>query len=118
MTQFKITDIRARGIIDGRGTPTVEVDIWVDNFLRGRADVPSGRSTGSHEVFEIRDREKRYAGLSVMKAIDNINKTIALEVVGKDVRNQRKLDKLMIEMDGTQNKTKLGANAMQFSVCL
>jgi len=82
MTQFKITNVRAREIIDGRGTPTVEVDIWVDNFLRGRADVPSGRSTG------------------------------ALEVVGKDVRDQRKLDKLMIEMDGTQNKAKLGANAI------
>lgn len=112
MTQFKITDVRAREIIDGRGTPTVEVDIWVDNFLRGRADVPSGRSTGSHEAFELRDGGKRYAGFGVMKAIDNVNKIIALEVVGKDVRDQRKLDKLMIEMDGTQNKAKLGANAI------
>jgi enolase len=112
MTQFKITDVRAREIIDGRGTPTVEVDIWVDNFLRGRADVPSGCSTGSHEAFELRDGGKRYAGFGVMKAIDNVNKIIALEVVGKDVRDQRKLDKLMIEMDGTQNKAKLGANAI------
>jgi len=112
MTQFKITNVRAREIIDGRGTPTVEVDIWVDNFLRGRADVPSGRSTGSHEAFELRDGGKRYAGFGVMKAIDNVNKIIALEVVGKDVRDQRKLDKLMIEMDGTQNKAKLGANAI------
>ena len=112
MTRFKITDVRAREIIDGRGTPTVEVDIWVDNFLRGRADVPSGRSTGSHEAFELRDGGKRYAGFGVMKAIDNVNKIIALEVVGKDVRDQRKLDKLMIEMDGTQNKAKLGANAI------
>jgi len=109
---FEITAVKGREIIDCRGYPTVQVDIWVDNFLRGRADVPSGRSTGSHEAFELRDGGKRYAGFGVMKAIDNVNKIIALEVVGKDVRDQRKLDKLMIEMDGTQNKAKLGANAI------
>ena len=112
MTQFKITDVRAREIIDCRGYPTVQVDVWVNNTALGRANVPSGRSTGSHEAFELRDGGKRYAGFGVMKAIDNVNKIIALEVVGKDVRDQRKLDKLMIEMDGTQNKTRLGANAI------
>ncbi len=112
MTQFKITDVRAREIIDCRGYPTVQVDVWVNNTALGRANVPSGRSTGSHEAFELRDGGKRYAGFGVMKAIDNVNKIIALEVVGKDVRDQRKLDKLMIEMDGTQNKAKLGANAI------
>ena len=76
MTQFKITDVRAREIIDGRGTPTVEVDIWVDSFLRGRADVPSGRSTGSHEACEIRDGGSRYGGLGVRTAVDNVNQLI------------------------------------------
>jgi len=109
---FEITAVKGREIIDCRGYPTVQVDIWVDNFLRGRADVPCGRSKGTHEAFELRDGGKRYAGFGVMKAIDNVNKIIALEVVGKDVRDQRKLDKLMIEMDGTQNKAKLGANAI------
>ena len=112
MTQFKITDVRAREIIDGRGTPTVEVDIWVDNFLRGRADVPSGRSTGSHEACEIRDGGSRYGGLGVRTAVDNVNRVIAPAVIGHDVTQQRGLDSLMKELDGTPQKSKLGANAM------
>ncbi len=109
---FKITAVKGREILDCRGYPTVQVDVWVNNAVLGRANVPCGRSKGRHEAFELRDGGKRYAGFGVMKAIDNVNKIIALEVVGKDVRDQRKLDKLMIEMDGTQNKAKLGANAI------
>jgi len=109
---FEITAVKGREIIDCRGYPTVQVDVWVNNTVLGRANVPCGRSKGTHEAFELRDGGKRYAGFGVMKAIDNINKTIAPEVVGKDVRDRSNLDKLMIEMDGTQNKTKLGANAI------
>jgi len=112
LTQFKITDVRAREIIDGRGTPTVEVDVWVDSFLRGRADVPSGRSTGSHEACEIRDGGSRYGGLGVRTAVDNVNRLIAPAVIGHDVTQQRYLDSLMKELDGTPQKSKLGANAM------
>jgi len=112
LTKFKITDVRAREIIDGRGTPTVEVDIWVDSFLRGRADVPSGRSTGSHEACEIRDGGSRYGGLGVRTAVDNVNRLIAPAVIGHDVTQQRYLDSLMKELDGTPQKSKLGANAM------
>jgi len=112
LTQFKITDVRAREIIDGRGTPTVEVDIWVDSFLRGRADVPSGRSTGSHEACEIRDGGSRYGGLGVRTAVDNVNRLIAPAVIGHDVTQQRYLDSLMKELDGTLQKSELGANAM------
>jgi len=109
---FKITAVKGREIIDCRGYPTVQVDVWVNNAVLGRANVPCGRSKGRHEAFELRDGGKRYAGFGVRKAIDNVNKVIAPEVVGKDVRDQRKLDKLMIAMDGTQNKAKLGANAI------
>ena len=112
MTQFKITDVRAREIIDGRGTPTVEVDVWVDSFLRGRADVPSGRSTGSYEACEIRDSGSRYGGLGVRTVVDNVNRLIAPAVIGHDVTQQRYLDSLMKELDGTPQKSKLGANAM------
>ena len=106
MTQFKITDVRAREIIDGRGIPTVEVDIWVDNFLRGRADVPSGRSTGSHEACEMRDGGSRYGGLGVRTAVNNVNRVIAPAVIGHDVTQQRYLDRLMKELDGTPQKSK------------
>ena len=109
---FKITAVKGREILDCRGYPTVQVDVWVNNAVLGRANVPCGRSKGTHEAFELRDGGKRYAGFGVRKAIDNVNKVIAPEVVGKDVRDQRKLDKLMIAMDGTQNKAKLGANAI------
>ncbi|MHC3130403.1 MAG: phosphopyruvate hydratase [Candidatus Bathyarchaeota archaeon] len=109
---FKITAVKGREIIDCRGYPTVQVDVWVNNTVLGRANVPSGRSKGIHEAYELRDGEQRYAGFGVRKAVDNVNRTIAAEVVGKDVRDQRKLDMLMVEMDGTQNKSKLGANAI------
>ncbi len=109
---FKITAVKGREIIDCRGYPTVQVDVWVNDAVLGRADVPCGRSTGTHEAFELRDGEKRYAGFGVRKAVDNVNRVIAPEVIGKDVRDQRKLDQLMIELDGTENKAKLGANAI------
>lgn len=109
---FEITAVKGREIIDCRGYPTVQVDVWVNDAVLGRADVPCGRSTGTHEAFELRDGEKRYAGFGVRKAVDNVNRVIAPEVIGKDVRDQRKLDQLMIEVDGTENKAKLGANAI------
>jgi len=111
-SDFEITAVKGREIIDCRGYPTVQVDVWVNNAALGRANVPCGRSKGTHEAFELRDGGARYAGFGVSKAIDNVNKVIAPQVMGKDVRDQRKLDELMIEMDGTQNKTKLGANAI------
>ena len=83
--QSKITDVRAREIIDGRGTPTVEVDIWLDNFPWGWADVPSGCSTGSREACEICDGDSCYGGLGVCTAVDNVNRVIALAVIGYDV---------------------------------
>ncbi len=109
---FKITAVKAREIIDCRGYPTVQADVWVNDTVLGRANVPCGRSTGVHEAFELRDGGKRYAGFGVWKAITNVNKIIAPEIIGRDVRDQKGLDKLMIEMDGTQNKAKLGANAI------
>jgi len=109
---FEITAVKGREIIDCRGYPTVQVDVWVNNTVLGRANVPCGRSKGTHEAFELRDGGERYAGFGVRKAIANINKIIAPELMGKDVRDQRKLDNMMIEMDGTQNKAKLGANAI------
>lgn len=108
---FEITAVKGREIIDCRGYPTVQVDVWANTIL-GRANVPCGRSKGTHEALELRDGGERYAGFGVRKAIDNINKIIAPKMIGKDVRDQRKLDNMMIEMDSTQNKTKLGANAI------
>ncbi len=111
-SDFEITAVKGREIIDCRGYPTVQVNVWVNNTILGKADVPSGRSKGTHEAHELRDGGQRYAGFGVRKAVDNVNRIIAAEVIGKDVRAQRKLDMLMIEMDGTQNKAKLGANAI------
>ncbi len=109
---YKITGVNAREILDCRGTPTVQVDVCVDGALRGRADVPSGRSTGSYEAYEMRDGGQRYSGFGVLKAIQNVNATIAGEVIGKDVTGQRAIDQLMIGLDGTANKSRLGANAI------
>ncbi len=109
---YKITGVNAREILDCRGTPTVQVDVCVDGALRGRADVPSGRSTGSYEAYEMRDGGQRYSGFGVLKAIQNVNTTIAGEVVGRDVTGQRAIDQLMIALDGTANKSRLGANAI------
>jgi len=110
--KFKITEIKAREILDGRGFPTVEVDVWTNNTIIGRAQVPSGNSRGSYEAFELRDNEKRYRGLGVRKAVENINNIIAPELIGKDVTCQKELDNLIIKLDGTKNKSKLGANAI------
>jgi len=110
--RIKITKIKAREILDGRGCPTVEVDVWTNNTIMGRAQVPSGNSRGSYEAFELRDNEKRYRGFGVRKAVENINQIIAPELIGKDVTCQRELDNLMIKLDGTKNKSKLGANAI------
>jgi len=107
-----ITGLKAREVIDCRGTPTIEVDMWVDNSLRGRADVPSGRSVGSYEACELRDGGSRYDGLGVLKAVRNVNEIVSREVIGMDVTQQRKLDSLLIELDGSRNKSKLGANAL------
>lgn len=108
-----IKQVHARQILDSRGNPTVEVDVTTVNGLVGRASVPSGASTGSREALELRDGDKsRFMGKGVQKAVDNINKLIAPKLVGKSVFDQRSIDHLMIEMDGTENKDKLGANAI------
>jgi enolase len=108
-----IAEIFARQILDSRGNPTVEVDVITDNGELGRAAVPSGASTGVHEAVELRDDDKKvYVGKGVLKAVENVNKTIAPELVGYDVADQTGIDQLMIELDGTKNKGKLGANAM------
>ncbi len=113
MSDFnRISAIKAREVIDCRGTPTVQVDVWVDNMLRGRADVPSGRSTGSHEAFEMRDGGKRYGGQGVQKAVANVNTIIADALRGRDITQQRAIDRDMIALDGTPNKSRLGANAI------
>ncbi len=108
---MKIKSIIAREIIDSRGNPTVEVDVILKDGSMGRAAVPSGASTGSHEAVELRDGDKRYGGKGVMKAVKNTNTAIAKALVGKDW-DQRKLDDAMIKLDGTKNKGKLGANGI------
>ncbi len=108
----RITAIKAREIIDCRGTPTVQVDVWVDDVVCGRADVPSGRSTGSHEAYELRDGGSRYAGFGVRKAVANVNTVIADALIGRDVTEQRAVDREMASLDGTANKNRLGANAI------
>ncbi len=108
-----ITDIYAREVIDSRGNPTVEVDVYTESGAFGRGIVPSGASTGEHEAVELRDNDKeRYLGKGVLQAVRNVNEIIAPEVIGMDVTLQVQIDKLMIELDGTPNKSKLGANAI------
>jgi enolase len=105
--------IQGRQILDSRGNPTVEVDVMLDNGALGRAAVPSGASTGEHEAVELRDDDKKfYLGKSVIKAVDNVNSKIAPELIGLDPRDQESIDQLMIDLDGTPNKSKLGANAI------
>jgi enolase len=109
----KIKKVKAREILDSRGNPTVEVDVVLDNGLMGRAAVPSGASTGTREAVELRDGDKkRYLGKGVLKAIENVNKIIAPELIGKNPKKQKEIDYLMIELDGTENKARLGANAI------
>ncbi|MBN2455632.1 MAG: phosphopyruvate hydratase [Sedimentisphaerales bacterium] len=108
-----IVDVRARQILDSRGNPTVEVDVLLEDGSFGRAAVPSGASTGAHEAVELRDsRAKRYMGKGVAGAVKNVNETIAPEILGMDATLQEEVDQLMIELDGTANKGKLGANAI------
>jgi enolase len=108
-----IIDIHGREILDSRGNPTVEVDVLLDDGSFGRAAVPSGASTGAHEAVELRDDDKeRYLGKGVLKAVDAVNSEIAEALVGMDAEDQRDLDLAMIELDGTENKGRLGANAI------
>lgn len=107
-----IIDIHARQILDSRGNPTVEVDVITENGIMGRAAVPSGASTGEHEAVELRDGGEDYMGKGVAKAVDNVNSVIAQELLGISVLEQNYIDQLMIDLDGTPNKSKLGANAI------
>src|ERR1043166_3650847 len=108
-----IVDIIGREILDSRGNPTVEVDVVLEDGARGRAAVPSGASTGKHEAVELRDGDKKkYAGKGVLKAVSNVNDIIAEDLYGWDITDQRGIDKTMMEIDGTANKGKLGANAI------
>ena len=108
-----IIDVHARQILDSRGNPTIEVDVLTENGALGRAAVPSGASTGMHEAIELRDNDKSvYMGKGVLKAVANVNDVLAPELKGMDVFEQNAIDKLMIELDGTENKGKLGANAI------
>ena len=107
-----IINIHARQIFDSRGNPTVEVDVVTDNGIMGRAAVPSGASTGEHEAVELRDGGKDYMGKGVLNAVKNVNTLIAQELLGVSVFEQNAIDQLMIDLDGTPNKAKLGANAI------
>ncbi|GIP55510.1 MULTISPECIES: phosphopyruvate hydratase [Paenibacillus] len=108
-----ISDVYAREVLDSRGNPTVEVEVYLESGAIGRAIVPSGASTGAHEAVELRDEDKsRYLGKGVLKAVENVNEIIAPEVIGMDALDQLGIDKLMIALDGTHNKGKLGANAI------
>jgi len=107
-----ITDVHARQILDSRGNPTVEVDVITENGILGRAAVPSGASTGKHEAVELRDNDKtKYMGKGVLQAVQNVNEIIADQLIGIDVTKQSYIDSLLIKIDGTENKSKLGANA-------
>ncbi|MDD4527613.1 MAG: phosphopyruvate hydratase [Candidatus Margulisbacteria bacterium] len=109
----EIIDIHAREVMDSRGNPTIEVDVFCEDGAMGRAIVPSGASTGIHEAVELRDGDKnRYLGKGVLKAVENVNEIIAEELIGYDAVEQRAIDNTMIELDGTENKGKLGANAI------
>src|SRR5215210_2099881 len=110
---LNIEFIQGRQVLDSRGNPTVEVDVMLEDGTLGRAAVPSGASTGEHEAVELRDDDKkRWLGKSVQKAVENVNTKIAPELIGLDPRDQEAIDQLMIELDGTPNKAKLGANAV------
>ena len=107
-----ITDVYAREILDSRGNPTIEVEVLAGDEFCGRASVPSGASTGKYEALELRDKEERYGGLGVQQAADHVNARIAPEVIGMNVLDQAAVDQTMIRLDGTKNKSNLGANAM------
>ena len=108
-----IKKVYAREVLDSRGNPTLEAEVTLDSGAFGRAIVPSGASTGAREAIELRDGDKsRYLGKGVKKAVENVNTVISQELLGKDASNQSEIDNLMIELDGTDNKGKLGANAL------
>ena len=109
---MKIKDVKAREILDSRGNPTVEVDVILENGVVGRASVPSGASTGEREALELRDGGSRYIGKGVLKAVENVNGPLRDLVIGMDAEAQRELDYAMIELDGTETKSKFGANAI------
>lgn len=109
---MEIAEVYARQILDSRGNPTVEVEVYLESGEVGRADVPSGASTGEREALELRDGGKRFLGKGVEKAVKNVNEIIAPELEGMPVFEQREIDRLLIELDGTENKSKLGANAI------
>src|SRR5262245_6121073 len=109
----RITDIRGREILDSRGNPTVEVDVILDSGVQGRAAVPSGASTGTREAVELRDGDKtRYGGKGVLWAVEHVNTALKDALLGQDPRAQAAIDRHMIELDGTENKSRLGANAI------
>ena len=113
MSDTSIGEIRAREILDSRGNPTIEADLFLADGTMGSAAVPSGASTGEHEAVELRDDDDaRYKGKGVLKAVENVNGEIAEALAGMDAANQRALDDKMIELDGTENKGRLGANAI------
>ena len=113
MRSKEISKIRAREIIDCRGWPTVQADVWIGNELCGRADVPAGRSTGSHEAHVLLDGDPgRYRGAGVLKAVANVNNVLGPALAGRDVTQQRQIDQALLALDGTPNKSKLGANAI------
>ena len=107
-----VTDIIAREILDSRGNPTVEVEVLAGSHFTGRAMVPSGASTGKYEAIELRDGKHRYQGLGVRRAVEHVNDRIIREILGMNVLEQAKLDRVLLELDGTDNKINLGANAM------
>ena len=110
---MKIKSVHGRQILDSRGNPTVEADVILESGVRGRASVPSGASTGSHEALELRDKDaSKYGGMGETRAVANVNDEIAREIVGMEVSRQRAIDRKMIELDGTGNKSRLGANAI------
>ena len=109
---MKIQNIKAREVLDSRGNPTVEVDVILENGILGRAIVPSGASTGSREALELRDNDSKYKGKGVLKAVNNVNTIIREKLISMDAMNQKLIDKTLIELDGTENKSKLGANAI------
>ena len=108
----EIVEVVSREVLDSRGNPTVEVEVVLDSGATGRAIVPSGASTGEYEAVELRDGGSRYLGKGVLRAVENVNNLIAQVVIGMDATNQRALDNALIELDGTENKSRLGANAM------
>ena len=108
----KIKDVIARWVLDSRGNPTVEVDVYLDNGVMGRATVPSGASTGVREAVELRDGDDKFMGLGVDMAVSNVMNTIRPALIGMEAQDQEKIDNLMIQLDGTKNKSKLGANAI------